>query len=458
MEFVEISDKYSKVIFLLFFKVIFLSDFCFSQAPDWLKTIPDSKDYYIGIASCMKDEPNYQELAFKQALSILSEQISVKIHTSSEFHIKEHNERLSQNYNETIRISSNIYLQDYELVDSWEDKTRYYVFYRLSKKVFKKKLIERYNKAIEYSRKKIRDAISNLNSGNFHDGLTAFLEGSKSLENFIGNSMIQEKHSIILDNWNFIRSRLLKMFDEISMQPLKSQYYLSMNEVFDKELAVKTFIRANSNYFAVGQIPVLYSLKAKKGSFHQTAKWSNFNGICTNKIAEINQESLHYTIKCKIDFDRFFKNYDDYLILKENVFSKMQKSCEIQIEIIPLVFYIQSNELIYNDERSFFIIKDKFQSFLRKKNFKIVHSPENVDYHIYIKANTKRGSYYKEFFSAYLRIEYIIRDKRGEIIYDKVFDDIKGMGLNYRSAAEKAYTKLEDSLLEKELNHFLKFL
>ena len=458
MEFAEISNKYSKLISLLFFKVIFLSVNCFSQPPDWLKSIPDSKDYYIGIASCMKDEPNYQEIAFKKALSILSEQISVKIHTSSEFHIKEHNERLSQNYNETIKISSDFYLQDYELVDSWEDQTRYHVFYRLSKEVFKKKLLERYNKAIEYSREKIREAISNLNSGNFHDGLIAFLEGSKSLENFLGNSLIQEKHSKILDNWHFIRSRLLKMFDEISIQPLNSQYCLSMNEVFDKELAVKTSIRADSNYFAVEQIPVLYSLKNKKGSFHQTAKWSNFKGICTNKIAEINQESLHYTVKCKIDFDRFFKNYDDYQILKENIFSKMQKSCEIHLEIIPLVFYIQSNELIYNDDRSFFIVKDKFQSFLRKKNFKIAQSPKDVDYHIYIKANTRRGSYYKEFFSAYLRIEYRIRDKRGEIIYDKVFDDIKGMGLNYRSAAEKAYTKLEDSLLEKELHQFLKFL
>jgi hypothetical protein len=144
-------------------------------------------------------------------LNLIAEQIQVTVTSSNELYTTEHNFNFNQEYIESIKTSSSLTLQDYELYQVWEDSSTYFVYYRLSKQVYRDKLSLAYDNALENCSRKVLDAEANLASGKVDEALGTYLEASKFLESVISNSFIQEKYNLVVNQWNSIQSQLLKV-------------------------------------------------------------------------------------------------------------------------------------------------------------------------------------------------------------------------------------------------------
>jgi len=117
--------------------LLFLISTVYTKQPDWVLKRPIDNSYFIGIGIAIKSNSReYIQSAKNNALSDLSSEISVNI--SSEF-VDIMIERSGMSEEETrseIQASTKSDLEGYELVDTWENKKEYWVYYRLSKELY----------------------------------------------------------------------------------------------------------------------------------------------------------------------------------------------------------------------------------------------------------------------------------------------------------------------------------
>ncbi|MFA0961470.1 LPP20 family lipoprotein [Roseivirga sp. BDSF3-8] len=104
-------------------------------APAWVQRRPMDAAYYIGIATVAKrpGEDNYR-VAKQLALEDMASEISVEVKSTTTHYVSETNRRyFEEQWQSLVRTKSLEHLRDYEPVDSWEDATHLWVYYRLSR-------------------------------------------------------------------------------------------------------------------------------------------------------------------------------------------------------------------------------------------------------------------------------------------------------------------------------------
>ena len=104
-----------------------------SLKPSWLKTTPYQDGYYTGIGHSVKNgSNNYVQAAKKSALDDLVSEIKVTVSSTSILNQIEVDKKLSEQYEQIIQTTAADEIEEFELVDAWEDPANYWVYYRLS--------------------------------------------------------------------------------------------------------------------------------------------------------------------------------------------------------------------------------------------------------------------------------------------------------------------------------------
>jgi len=113
-----------------------------SLKPSWLRAEPNQAGYYTGIGHSIKDGTNnYVQSAKKSALDDLVSEIKVNVSSTSVLSQLETNKKLTEQYQQVIQTTAADEIEEFEMVDAWEDASNYWVYYRLS--------IERYRQIKE---------------------------------------------------------------------------------------------------------------------------------------------------------------------------------------------------------------------------------------------------------------------------------------------------------------------
>jgi hypothetical protein len=423
---------------------------CFAQQPDWVTSFTVDPEYYIGISSCEKSNPDYQSIATKKALSLITEQIQVNITSSNELYTSENNLKLSQDYFGTVKTYTNIKLKDYELYQNWEDEKNYFVYYRLSKQTFRNNLVYEYDEALRSSEKKIADAEAYFVSGKIDESISSWLEASKFLEELITNTFIHEKYALVVNQWYAIRSQLLKILYNFDIQPVSENYRLSKSKIFSTDFEIDLKFTETDSSIILPNIPVIYELSGNLNAFERKTVNSDYNGIARNRIVNIYNESLNYTISCRIDFINFLNRHGDYQILNGKEFENLLSDCKILIEVIPVIVFIKSDESTFSVLNSSSLLKNELGNYLRSQNISVAENEKNCDYVIEINANTREGNNYEDVYSAFLDVEYALyENSTHSLVYNNNMNSIKGVSLDYNSAANQAYINAKSQIKDK---------
>jgi hypothetical protein len=104
-----------------------------SLKPAWLRTTPNQAGYYTGIGHSVKDGTNnYVQSAKKSALDDLVSEIKVNVSSTSVLSQLETNKKLTEQYQQVIQTTAADEIEEFEMVDAWEDASNYWVYYRPS--------------------------------------------------------------------------------------------------------------------------------------------------------------------------------------------------------------------------------------------------------------------------------------------------------------------------------------
>jgi len=159
----------------------------FAKKPDWVKKRPHSKIYFVGLGLAQKSGINreYIQTAKNNALSDLSSEITVNI--SSEFitRVVEQYGMVEEEVKSEIRASTEASLEGFELVDTWEDKNEYWVYYRLRRDLYYQQKQAKIERAMSRSLDLFDKGKVNEENKNISEALSFYLQSLAPIQSHI---------------------------------------------------------------------------------------------------------------------------------------------------------------------------------------------------------------------------------------------------------------------------------
>jgi hypothetical protein len=159
-------------------------------APEWVKQSPNNPSFYHGVGSAVKTaQMDFREKAKQSALSDMAGNISVNISSSSVFSQYEFDNKLSEYFKDNIKLSTQSYLEGYEVVGSWENAERYWVYYRISKSEYERIKNERIQSALEKSLGDFNEAGTFNRAGNTSEAIKFYIRATEKIKDFLGEDL-----------------------------------------------------------------------------------------------------------------------------------------------------------------------------------------------------------------------------------------------------------------------------
>src|SRR5690606_11223946 len=146
--------------------------------------------YYTGVGHSRKSaDYNYIQAAKKSALDDLVSQIKVNVSSTSVLSQFEADKKFSEQYEQIIQTTAADEIEEFEMVDAWEDLTSYWVYYRLSGSRYRQIKEEQKRNAttlaIDYfGRARAADA-----SGNLLQALGYYFQSFRAVDKYLGEAI-----------------------------------------------------------------------------------------------------------------------------------------------------------------------------------------------------------------------------------------------------------------------------
>ncbi len=232
------------------------------QRPSWVDKRPSSTLDYIGIGRAVKKGgiEDYEKLARKSGLEDMAGEIEIKVSSNSLLYTLENDDRFSESYSQSITTSSDLVLEGFDVIDTFEDPDHYWVYYRLGKADYESVLQERKREAMYRSAEKLKLARIARDNADIAAAAQLYYESLLELQPYWGESnefevSTQQGHSsgvISLDRTAL--KELVAMREEFQMSDLPDVITLNEGNGFGYELV----LRSTMDGQVISQVPYIY--------------------------------------------------------------------------------------------------------------------------------------------------------------------------------------------------------
>jgi len=422
--------------------------------PSWVSSRPISSSYYVGIGLSQKAPGvNHQRVAKENALSDLASEIEVNVKSNSLLYTLEREYKFEQEFRETIKTQTNLDLEDFEVVDSWEDQNAYWVYYRLDKATYRAKQEKKKETAQQLGLDFLSKAESAENSGQFATAADHYLRGIQALEEFANEEMKVNYagNEIFLANELFIGLNQLLTSPQLK---LEDQIILNFQNRFKTDASL--LVTSNNGSQPYEGVPIVYEYFGIYGR-NKSKLATNVDGRIDIQVSEVDKERSQNAVDIRIDSESIFEPYQSDKFMKELTKSIRPKSIQEPIKYIPPTFYISSTEKNLGKNMENSPIKSAVMNSLQRRDIRFANAPGEADLSINIDANTKKSGEAQGFSTCFLEIDLSLVDNAsGEKRYQVTNSNVKGVDLDYNKAGLKAYKNLtrniESELMRKLVN------
>jgi hypothetical protein len=402
--------------------------------PQWLLQPAQSDYYYTGVGSAPKTGPvnQYQKLAEQNALKDLAEEISVSISSTSVLRKLQSDYNYSQDFSSVIATSTSQHLEDYELVDTYENSHHFYAYYRLSKDAYVQNKRKRVFKAKKKAVAKYQQGVVLLQQNDFRNGISMYIKALEDVFPYLDQSLDTTLSGKSVDFGIFILNQLEQTFRNLVISPEKRPL-----KVRRFEPATVRFSLTEAHQAAVAGFPLKAEFSAQVLNIDKAV--TNRSGVAIFEIPEITTTSDKGVFTVRPDVETLLVASSDNFSVR-NIIRKMTlPESATQILIAAPGFFVQSQELAFGKPIRSSRFKEAFITELAKKNFRIATSATAADYQLDIMVNTAQTNVMRQMYVVWLQVDVKVTNQQGATIYSQSFFDIKGIGLNKPAAAEKAY-------------------
>lgn len=416
------------------------------RKPKWITERPINKEYYIGIGKADKESnDDYIQTAKSNALADMISEISVKISSNSILNQVEDATGLRERYEATIQLSVKDDISDYEIVDTWENKKEYWVYYRLSKADYQRKKRERLERAKNLSKDYYEKGKEAEKVYDINNAIIYYIKAFEPIEKHLGEdlSTFTLDGKVILDN--AIYQSIQSILSRIKIVPEKEVFTIKSLSSQNDPVNVKVKLKTDLETQNIGNVPIIFSFPDLNISKEEVVL-SRSNGLAECTIASLAPKGKNQIIKAEFNIDSYFAETIDDNILKNIVLGNIIRPyTNLNIEVKELFAYLESEEKLWGNRNTVEPITQFFKEELSENFFSFTPDKEKADVIIKISAELIKGTKLDKhnLHTAFLNCSISIKDlKNNLVIFNDGLSNIKGIKSgSFESAAEDAFKK-----------------
>ncbi|MBN2668058.1 MAG: LPP20 family lipoprotein [Bacteroidales bacterium] len=413
--------------------------------PEWAKNRPKTDYYYIGIAKVDKNvhPTDYQETAKRIALNDLASEISVNIQSDSRLNSYEDNYSSNSDYQQYIKTEINKELSGYEMVDEFDSKKTYMVYYRLSKsrwnEIQNQQKIDAAERALSWYDK----AINEKNNLHIPTAIQYDINALLELKKYWTESINLHRGDSTIAVEKTIKNDLVALLSGMRIETQLSEIRLSSGNGFTQTIQISV---VNKKGQVVGNIPLKLAYKKSRAPY-QESFMSSETPVSIN-ISDVDLSKNNTQVSISADVNALLKIKSEDKKLLNFVYDAYNlKTLNLPIVVdLPYVYVSSFSEGKYQSAYAHHI-EDAISSVLLKNNIKTAQNIKSSDVQIVVVNHESEGDNQQRFPSVYLSctLEFI-RISDQQKIGSIVFPQAKGADGSIEKAKEKAYLKVVEMI------------
>ncbi len=422
-----------------------------TKMPNWIIQTPKDNDCYIGIGSAPKKEGSTEHIqtATNSALNMIAGKIKVNISSDVISSLIEKGEIIEEEFRSKIRAKTQMDLEGYELVDSFEDGLNFYVYYKLSKQKYTSIKTEKKNEAIQLALDNHLTAKVNLAKKNYEDAIKYYIKSLEAIEPFLSESLEANTDGEKVYLGNYLYKKLQNVFSDINIKAENK----NINGKLGQPLNNAIFLVTNKNGKFIENFPLAFSFIRGKADFIPSGK-SDRNGKNKVSISKIISTKDLQTVEAKYDISQHLNS--NSIILNKLLMTLTIPSDRITINVMKPIIYIDSKETISGKKIDIPRIEPVLKGKLSELEFEFIELPFDNDWVIKIEANAREGSQISSLFTSFADLTFSVTDvSTGNEIYKTTLNGIKGVDLNFEKAGYKALENIAQKVKEEVISELL---
>ena len=399
----------------------------YKPIPSWLESRPFDGAYYTGIARVSKSmfPTNFAEEAKKKGLDDLSSEIEVKLESNSILYTFETKNSHKEDFVQSIKLSSKLELENYELVDVYDSDKEYAVYYRINKADYLRIKKEREEKAVAASKVWLSRATEANKLNDWQTEIKNYGFAINEIRNHFKSVLKTEIDGETVFYGNYLFEKLQNVINRLTVEAKSESVRVAYGFETEQNLAQLTTKLYGSK---ASQIPLIVHFE--DGLNRDRFVSSDLNGV-------VNLPSIR-------------TSKPDQIQLRVELNVKEILDCESGLEeVIASSLNLPGTKILISSETPRIYLKLKGYKFngaihnelleaIRRQGLLIELEAKKADLTFEITTVSREGGEYQGLFTSYLEVSSKVLDNSGNEIYFKKYSDLKGVDLNYSGALKKA--------------------
>lgn len=409
--------------------------------PDWVKKKPIVLGYYVGIGSVQKtpDGTDFQDAAKNNALADLASEISVTISSHSVLNQFESVLGYSEDFSAQTQASTKVDLEGYELVNSFDSPTHYYVYYRLSKEKFAALQEQHKQDAISKSLDFYQKALASQSQLRYLEAIASFIKGLEMVKPYLSESLETnwEGNTIYLGNELF--NGLLSTIQMIRITPKIEDILVKNGATIGSDQLRYTVSDSQGN--PLEDVPIEFTLGNRP--------------LRNNRVTSDADGTVSYSIQvgARTGIVNFVASLDANTLANQfttdPIFRKMMRRMKmpegiVRIQIKNPTFFVSTIEKNLDNLLPDVPISLKIKQLLANNGFPVVADVKDADYRIELEYNTNPEKIEGQMYYVVLSGNIKVMNDQNQLILLKPIEGIKGVRLNNKDAGFAAIDNLAD--------------
>jgi hypothetical protein len=409
--------------------------------PDWVITRPISSTHYIGIGVVQKtqDDQNYHDIARNLALKDISSEIASYISSETDHTIIEKAGLIYKDFKSKLTSSTNVHLEDYQLIDTWENDDELWVQYRLSKELFLNKRKLRLEKAKELSFDLYKKAKNHQKKRNFAQSVLLYLKSYYVLQDFITEPLKVSYQNKKINLESNIYTSLQELLNKIYISAQVSSYDVKVGQSYNKPIQFSAYyMDLKGKKIPLPNLPLKFSFIKGSGQLIEETI-TNENGLGECKIIKVSPNKVTQIVQCEINTDNFKEK--DLNFIQQNLVEKLlTPKAQCQLNTINLSVFIITKEIHFGDQSDIQYLEPIVKKVFSNNNIYFTADSSKADFLLELNAISRKGANSYDLFTAYVDLTISLIDLKQQVeVYSKIQSNVKGIELDYIKAELSAF-------------------
>lgn len=401
-----------------------------AQRPEWVQKTPQSPFFYNGIGIVSKENSNYKEVARKLALENISNEISVNISGESVLNSIETNTSFQQEFKQQIKLSSEKYLEGYELVDSYETEEYYYVYYQLSKSKYEELKRERLEQSKQKSLLFYKNSKTFTSKGQYRESLNALIQSMEPLVEYLDQKIEFTENDSVMNLPLSILNEYKAIEQSIRLEAFQPNISITYGDYVPNDAIGVTALDQNSR--AIGGIPLKFEYKTL---YTQTKTViTTADGEAFFSMGKIRSKIKEQYIRVTPDFDQILQEQTKNRIVRGLLKTNIAQEVLIKLIVDLPKVYIEGS---FDDVPSVFLSNLK-NAFLMNE-FEVVKDVKDADLICVIDL---KESYNQGLKSFEVGGSLSFYDSNRKLVYSAEIPFEKGLHVSKSTARQIAYEEM----------------